>query len=297
MVELKGNVLVLSFPEVHRRAVLKLEFQRTLRIPDDDRDYPLPPGLGRFPLRQVDAFTDTVPEEWLAHGGVLLPMYQAEAMWLYFKSDYPFAVQVATGKVSAITGTEQADGLHRDPQDYLVTPPQLWLEGYCDEKGIGRQFVAMPLGTGYGAAEQLTGRAEHGGLQIVVHPMRPEAAERLVRQRRQIDMPGIKFSRARAPSAGAPGLAPGGRMRQPIYQDPHDSAAWDLGHRGRCFVHLVNSLQWRSITGQNPPTDPPTAESYSIAELPWFDCYDGDARALAESPLPQNASIETPVVM
>jgi hypothetical protein len=30
---------VFRFPEVHRDAVLHVEFQRTLRIPDDDRDY------------------------------------------------------------------------------------------------------------------------------------------------------------------------------------------------------------------------------------------------------------------
>ena len=33
-----------------------LVFQRTLRIPDDGRDYPLPPGLGRFPLRHIDDY-------------------------------------------------------------------------------------------------------------------------------------------------------------------------------------------------------------------------------------------------
>jgi hypothetical protein len=52
MVELKKDVLVFRFPEVHGDAVLRIQFQRTLRIPDDDREYPLPPGLGRFPMRQ-----------------------------------------------------------------------------------------------------------------------------------------------------------------------------------------------------------------------------------------------------
>jgi hypothetical protein len=28
-------------------------FQRTLRIPDDGHGYPLPPGLGRFPIFKV----------------------------------------------------------------------------------------------------------------------------------------------------------------------------------------------------------------------------------------------------
>ena len=46
------------------------------------------------------------------------------------------------------------------------------------EKGVIRQFVAMPLGAGYTAEEQITGKAEHGGLQIVVYPMKREVFER-----------------------------------------------------------------------------------------------------------------------
>ena len=38
-----------------------------------------------------------------------------------------------------------------------------------------RQFVAMPLGEGFTAEEQITGKAEHGGLQIIVYPMKHEA--------------------------------------------------------------------------------------------------------------------------
>ena len=48
----------------------------------------------------------------------------------------------------------------RDPQNYVVVPGQPWLDGYCVEKGIIRQFVAMPLGQGYSVEEQLTGEPE-----------------------------------------------------------------------------------------------------------------------------------------
>ena len=74
MIELKDDALVFSFPDVHRDAVLSIDFQRTLRIPDDDSEYPLPPGMGRFPVRHVDDFAARVPERWLSHGGVMLPM-------------------------------------------------------------------------------------------------------------------------------------------------------------------------------------------------------------------------------
>ena len=42
------------FPKVHRNAELEITFQRTLRIPDDGKDYPLPAGLGRLPLRYIE---------------------------------------------------------------------------------------------------------------------------------------------------------------------------------------------------------------------------------------------------
>ena len=111
-----------------------------------------------------------MPERWLQHGGIMLPMYQSEAMWLNFDASYidrqgtyPFAIKIATGKSNAVSGKPWAEKLRRRPQDYVVAPEQPWLDGYCVEKGVIRQFVAMPLGAGYTAEEQLTGEAEHGG--------------------------------------------------------------------------------------------------------------------------------------
>jgi hypothetical protein len=282
MIELKNDGLVLSFPEVHPEAVLQIDFQRTLRIPDDDTDHALPPGLGRFPLRHLDDFAARAPDPWLARGGVLLPMYQSEAMWLNFsaRGGYPFAVKIATGKVNAVTGEGWDDGLHRRPQDYVVVPDQPWLDGYAVEKGIIRQFVAMPLGSGYSAEEQITGRAEHGGLQLVAYPMKAQAYKKLFRRTEarysNLDM----LCSSAVACSPAMGLAPGGRMRQEIYDDPHSLDVWDTRHRSRCFVHLVNSLVWRAITDEDPPTVPPTAKEYTEAGLPWFDFYGGDRKAL-----------------
>src|SRR5262245_14290498 len=120
MIELKRNQLSFSFADVHPHARLTIDFQRTLRIPDDGRTYPLPPGLGSVPLRHVDDHARRVPPSWLEHGGVMLPMYQAEAMWLYFHGEYvpnygtpyPFAIKVAAGKIDAVTGKPFSHQLH-----------------------------------------------------------------------------------------------------------------------------------------------------------------------------------------
>ncbi len=100
-------------------------------------------------------------------------------------------------------------------------------------------------------------------------------------------------------------------MRQEIYEDEYELSDWDLRHRSRCFVHLTNSLVWRSITGEEPPTTPPTATEYERQGIPWYDYYaenraavDGSDRlAGVESvakqggrkgdvPLPNNESVE-----
>jgi len=60
----------------------------------------------------------------------------------------------------------------------MFSTEQPWLDGYCVEKGFIRQFVAMPLGSGYSTEEQIIGEAEHGGIQIVVYPMRREVFEK-----------------------------------------------------------------------------------------------------------------------
>lgn len=287
MIELKNDRLVFSFPEVHEAARCTVEFQRTLRIPDDGSEYPLPPGFGRFPLRHIDDFSRDVPPRWIKRGGVMFPMYQSEAMWLNFHShgefSYPFALKIATGKINAVTGEAWRDGLDHDPQDYVVLPSQPWLDGYCVEEGLIRQFVAMPLGAGYSAEEQLTGEAQYGGLQIIAYPMKREAyEERRLEWEKQRDRlhydlladagPEMSVACSRVED-GAMGLAPGGRMRQEIHEDPYQSDEWDTRSSSRCFVHLANSLIWRSITGADPPTTPPTAQEYADTGLPWFELY------------------------
>ncbi len=293
MIELRNDGLVFTFPEVHPKARLRVTFQRTLRIPDDGKDYPLPPGLGEFPLRHVDDFAERVPDTWLRHGGVMLPMYQAEAMWLSFQSDhlddhevaYPFAVKVATGKIDAVTGESWAEGLRAGPQNYMVVPEQPWLDGYCVERGFIRQFVAMPLGAGYSTEEQITGKTEHGGLQIAVYPMRREIFEKRfpkVKPDARVLYQMAFVSESVQACSPDMGLAPGGRMRQEIYEDPFALEDWEPGERGRCFVHLTNSMVWRGITGKEPPTVPPTSVEYTRVGLPWFDYY-GDGSAVSGS--------------
>jgi len=157
-----------------------VSLHRTLRIPDDGRTYPLPPSLGRFPVRRVADYAERVPAAWREHGGVFLPMYQREAMWLSFSGAHwrPNALKLAVGKVNALSGKTWTDELQQGRlgaggEDYMVVPGQPWLDGINAGSGFIKQFVAMPLGMGYTVEGQVTGKEEHGAVQLCVYEPKP----------------------------------------------------------------------------------------------------------------------------
>lgn len=285
MIELRDNALEFSFPEVHAQSGCTINFQRTLRIPDDNQPYPLPAGLGRFPLYHVDDHWRQLPPIWETHGGVFLPIYQSEALWIDCRlnadAGYPCAVKVAAGKINAVSGEPWTNKLDAAPQDYMVIPAQRELDGYAIGLGHIRQFVAMPLGTGFSAEEQLTGQAIQGGLQILVFPMKPERFAELETQRRAARenaikscyLPGAGGYVGRTKPVTEMALCPGGLIKQEIARDGYGLDAWDQRAGARCFVHLANSLVYRAITGQVPPYPPLTAVDYAQARMPWFEYY------------------------
>lgn len=246
-----------------------VDFQRTLRIPDDGNTYPLPPGLGNFPVLKVDDYADRVPPFWRRTGGVFIPMYQREALWLNFSGTHwpPVAVKVGVGKVNALTGETLAKGLAAEPQDYLVCPDQPWLDGIKSGEGFIRQFVAMPLGMGFSVEGQLTGKEDFGGIQFIVYDPKPG---RFRARPEQIE----RCCCCMESNSASMGLGAGGRMRQKVYPDEYGIETWDLSKSGRLYVHIANSMMFREITGKEPPPTPVTARMYTEHGLPWFDLYD-----------------------
>lgn len=208
-------------------------------------------------------------------------MYQSEALWINIPGDYPCAIKVAAGKINAVSGRAWEDRLSDNLRDYAVVPGQPWLDGFNVAKGYIRQFVAMPLGEGFTAEEQITGQADHGGLQISVYPMRHDVyMARYARRVSGDDSAGdIRFSRAARVEEPDMGLPPGGLMRQEICEGDYGIDAWDPEHGYRCFVHLANSTVYQEITGHLPPHKPPTERQYTQAGLPWFEYY-SDGKAL-----------------
>ncbi len=247
-----------------------LAFQRTLRIPNDARTYPLPPGFGPYRLFPVEEFRDRLPPAWSEAGGYFLSMYQREAMWMAFSAAAwkPNAVKVGVGGIDAISGLPFDHTIRDNPQNYIVCPKQLWLDGLNSGEGRVTQFTAMPLGSGYSVEGQLTGKEEIGGIEIGVFEPKPGRFPDVPPPR---DAETLTYAFAPAMEMG---LAPGGTIEQKIYPDPYGLDTWDPDNSGQVIIHILNSEEFQAVTGQPPPLTPITAQTYTERGFPWFKIYD-----------------------
>lgn len=137
---------------------LFIKFNRTIRVPDNDKNiYPLPPSLGEFKLFKNG-------------DNIELPIYQKEALWMGFNCRTDVALKIGVGNVNAITGLPWEEGvLTQSPQNYVICPKQLWLDGIKINnkknaklvkngsfvEDIVRQFVAVPIDSNLSIEQQL----------------------------------------------------------------------------------------------------------------------------------------------
>ncbi|KAJ5377689.1 uncharacterized protein N7496_005098 [Penicillium cataractarum] len=192
---------------------LQLVFHRTVRMPDDDRLHSLPGSVGNFPLYNTEDYTDRLPENILEKGGLFLPMWQREALWIELRrsisshtvenSNQIYAIRVYVGQINAVSGKNMMDeGGTQQEQDYLIFPGQPWIDGICVAPGVVRQFVAMPLGSGYTVEGQKTGEEKHGGLQIEIIPAYSKKAQKWLAatEEEALQDPGLYLDESKTPA-------------------------------------------------------------------------------------------------
>ena len=102
-------------------------------------------------VKVKDVTSKGMPEKWRRQKGVMLPMWQREAMWISFSALRPCAIKVGVGKINAVTGKLWRPNTlsFGSEQNYCRLPNQVWLDGINAGNGYIRQFVAMPLGEGF----------------------------------------------------------------------------------------------------------------------------------------------------
>lgn len=69
-----GNDVVVKGPLADQK--LEVSFQRTIRVPDSDSKYDLPPTMGEFSLFKVSDYGYKLPSDMAKKGGVMMPMYR-----------------------------------------------------------------------------------------------------------------------------------------------------------------------------------------------------------------------------
>jgi hypothetical protein len=242
-----------------------VRFHRTLRVPDDGGDYPLPPSLGAMAIYR------------LSDDEFVVPMHKAEAVWLEFDgpSWKPHALKLGTGSVDAISGeTFDESALTAEPQDYVVIPDQPWLDGINAGEGFIRQFVAVPLGERLTVEAQLADD-EEGGLRFSLFAPKPG---RFPDEPPRFDARDESVLMACAPPMG---LGAGGRIRQEIYADEYGAGTWEPEPTGTVRVELVDALAFQALTGIPIPAPPIDAETYTRFGFPWFDLLSPTRRDVA----------------
>ncbi len=237
--------------------------QRTVLLPDDGREYPLPPGFGAFPTVE------------LRSNAFLVPIYEREALWFEFEAApwKPNSVQVAAGGINAISGGVWPEPPSDKPQNYAVCPRQPWLDGINSLHGSVQQFVATASGKGDTIAEQLGGTAS-SGLQVRVYE--PKAG-------RFPDKPPARSAMLLESPACEMGVGAGATIRQKIYPDPYGVDTWDPEKFADVHLFLVDPEQFREITGQDPPASPISAKTYADLGLPFFELQDHNRAAIGRS--------------
>ena len=108
---LENDRLKIRFPDLHENAGVKIDLQRTLRLPDNGDIHDLPPRLGNFSLHHIEDFDLDSNNHLIKRGRVIMPMFQTDALWVKLESiivtgeeDYPIAVSIGTGEICALSG-------------------------------------------------------------------------------------------------------------------------------------------------------------------------------------------------
>ena len=208
------------------------------------------PGLGRFPIRTVASLGERAPEAMRARGGLVVPIYQAEALWLNFDAPEwrPMAMKVRrSGMVNAISAGA-LDGKMREPAARTTSLPRRSPGSTASRPATTALASSWPCPSVQAAtvevpADRCRGRSaasncsSPGRRPAASRPSRRGASHGYVLYRR------LNRGRSRGPTMG---LGAGGRMTQRIYPDPARGRHVEHQARGAHLDRLVRAAVERS---------------------------------------------------
>lgn len=199
---------------------LRITFQRSVKLKETESPRRLQ-SYGSLPVALV---SDSLS---------LVPLREDEGVWLGLHSvREPAALRVLIdGPViaDAVSGEKVLVDFAAERQNYVVVPPQQWLDGLTVARFCAKQFVRVaPSST----------HVPVGCFRFIAVPL----------------VSGVKKSATRKPE----GLSPAncelsGHAQQRIEADPYGLTAWSLDAPLRHEVQLVSGEEFESATGHTAP--------------------------------------------
>lgn len=251
---------------------LSLTFMRTVRVKEVDTSN-LPPGMGVMDIYKVSDYGRNCPKSW-DRDAYFIAMHDVEAMWMNFQCCSPIALLVSAGTVNAVSGEEFETKLSKD--NYLITPPQPWLDGWKSDDGSVYQFVSTPAGEGLSVGEQLLETKEHAMQISVFEAKDPDKMTRHVPPPRTLWSESDDGECFGSKCCGTFGLmscasemslGKGGKIIQKIYEDPYGIEDWKETPTKTVKVYLINAAQFAEITNTEMPPTPIGTQEYQGV---WF---------------------------
>ncbi|KAI5855159.1 hypothetical protein BZA05DRAFT_442822 [Tricharina praecox] len=171
---------------------------------------------------------------------------------------------------------------NEERQDYVVVPPQPWLNGIATSPGVVKQFVAVPYKLGYSVEHQVTGSETVRGIEFEIIPSftlwkpsfalwdessvhrrapsanlkTPTVADYGIVRGSIIDL--ILTLRGGYAQSHEMAVGAGGTIKQGIWKDPHSPRLWNTGRAKLLIVQVLNATAFEAITGM--PTSPTPIE-------------------------------------
>jgi hypothetical protein len=218
-----------------------------------------------LPIHAVPKYRNAVPQKWQEERAVFFPISFGEAFWLGLSGAEwkPTAVKVRLGEIDAVTGALPQGALYDAPQNYVVCPPQLALDGVYRGDGFVSQFAIAHRDSDSPGAFSADGEVTMEIVVIEPKPGRfPDQAPR--RSRDSVAAHSLRDSDSRdfVP------IVAGATIAQPLFADPYGIGTWDQSNSGSVWVYAVSTERYRQITGLDLPPPVDETHAYKKYRLP-----------------------------
>jgi hypothetical protein len=244
-----------------------VSFQRARRLVPEEMEQTLrpPSSLGALPIHAAHKCRVGVPQAWQEERAIFFPLLPGEAFWLGFSAVNwrPTAVKVRLGGIDAITGARPERALHDAPQNYVVCPPQLALDGIYGGEGVVSQFANTYRDSA--SPSTFVADSEVAMELVAIDPKSGKFPERAPRPSSDVV---VAHSPRNSSSGDFVHIVAGATIAQAIFADPYGITTWDQTNYGCVSAYAVSAERYRQITGLELPSPVDETHTYKTYRLP-----------------------------